>query len=183
MPDSRDPREGVRLLTIKIRSTMRRISIIAMVWVCASVTLEAQNEIQALRYSRHNPFGTARFASQGGAIGALGGDLTAVQVNPAGLGFYRATEYSFTPSFYWVNTTSEYMGITADDSRFRFNVGSTGFVAAHNSKRKSGFVGGAFAFGYNTLVNFNNSMTIRGLNNQSRCWMILPGMQNWIQAT
>ena len=34
------------------------------------------------------PGGTARSISVGGAIGALGGDITSVYVNPAGLGFY-----------------------------------------------------------------------------------------------
>ena len=34
------------------------------------------------------PYGTARSVSVGGAIGALGGDITSTSVNPAGLGFY-----------------------------------------------------------------------------------------------
>ncbi len=65
---------------------MIRNSIIALLVVCTSVTLQAQNETQALRYSMHNPFGTSRYAAQGGAIGALGGDLSAAQSNPAGFG-------------------------------------------------------------------------------------------------
>lgn len=141
---------------------MRRESIIALLMVCTISTVQAQNETQALRYSMHNPFGTARYAAQGGAIGALGSDLSAVMVNPAGLGLYRSSEFSFTPSFYWVNTTSNYMGDMGEDSRFRFNVGSLGYVTAFNSNRKRGLVGGSFALSYNTLVNFNNRTTIRG---------------------
>lgn len=129
--------------------------------VCTLSTIQAQNETQALRYSMHSPFGTARFAAQGGAIGALGSDFSAVQVNPAGLGFYRSSEFSFSPSFYWVNTSSDYMGYTAEDSRLKFNVGSLGYVSAMTRNQKSGFVGASFAIGYNTLVNFNNRTTIR----------------------
>jgi len=140
---------------------MRRNSIIALLVVCTFTTIQAQNETQALRYSMHNPFGTARYAAQGGAIGALGSDLSAVQVNPAGLGFYRSSEFSFTPSFYWVNTSSDYMDGMADDSRLKFNVGSLGYVTAFNKEKKSGFIGGSFALGYNTLANFNNRTTIR----------------------
>ncbi len=55
---------------------MKKISFIALLIVCAFFSLEAQNEMQALRYSQYNPFGTARYAAQGGAIGALGGDLS-----------------------------------------------------------------------------------------------------------
>jgi hypothetical protein len=140
---------------------MRRDSIIALLMVCTITTIQAQNETQALRYSMHNSFGTARYAAQGGAIAALGSDLSAIQSNPAGLAFYRSSEFSFTPSFYWVNTTSDYMGDRAQDSRLRFNVGSLGFVSAKNSNRQSGFIGGSVAMGYNTLANFNNRTTIR----------------------
>ena len=146
---------------------MIRISIIALLLVCTLATLEAQNETQALRYSMTNPFGTARFAAQGGAIGALGGDLSAIQVNPAGLGFYRSSEFSFSPSFYWVNTSANFMNTTTGDSRLKFNVGSLGFVKARTRKQGNGFVGASFSFGYNTLVNFNNRTTMRGVNNQS----------------
>ena len=76
---------------------MRREFIIALLVVCSIATLQAQNETKALRFSMHNPFGTARFAAQGGAIGAFGGDLSAAQANPAGFGFYRSSEISFTP--------------------------------------------------------------------------------------
>ena len=123
--------------------------------------------MQALRYSQYNPFGTARYAAQGGAIGALGGDLSSVLVNPAGLGFYRSSEYSFSPSFYWVNTSSNFMGSVADDSQLKFNVGSLGMVSTITRDRSSGIVGLSYALGYNTLVNFNNRTTVRGANTNS----------------
>jgi hypothetical protein len=146
---------------------MKRISMIALLLVYTLVTMQAQNETQALRYSMYNPFGTARFTAQGGAIGALGGDLSAIQVNPAGLGFYRSSELSFTPSFYWVNTSANYLGQITDDSHLRLNVGSFGYVSARTRRQKSGLVSAAFSFGYNTLVNFNYHATMGGSNNQS----------------
>ncbi len=146
---------------------MKKISFIALLLICSFISMEAQNEMQALRYSQYTPFGTARFAAQGGAIGALGGDLSSVLVNPAGLGFYRLTEFSFTPSFYWVNTSSNFMGSTVDDSQLKFNVGSLGFVSSTTSDKKSGIVGASYSLGYNTLVNFNNRTTIRGINDNS----------------
>lgn len=139
---------------------MKRISIIALLLVCTFVATRAQNETHALRYSSHNPFGTARFAALGGAIGALGSDLAAVHVNPAGLAFYRSSEFSFSPSFYWVNTSSNFMGSSADDFRLGLNVGSLGYVAAKSSKKRSGFISANFAIGYNTLANFSNRTTM-----------------------
>ncbi len=146
---------------------MKKLSLIGLLFLFTFTITEAQNEMQALRYSRYNPFGTARFAAQGGAAGALGGDLSSVIVNPAGLGFYRSSEFSFSPSFYWVNTSAAFMNSTVDDSQLKFNVGSIGYVSAVNRKESKGVVGAAFSLGYNTLVNFNNRTTIRGINSNS----------------
>ncbi|MCK4879629.1 MAG: hypothetical protein KAS82_03180, partial [Bacteroidales bacterium] len=62
---------------------MKQLSFIVMLLVGSILALDAQNEMQALRFSQYNPFGTARYAAQGGAIGALGGDFTSVVTNPA----------------------------------------------------------------------------------------------------
>ena len=43
----------------------------------------------ALRYSFYPQNGSARNLAIGGAMGSLGGDITATYVNPAGLGFYK----------------------------------------------------------------------------------------------
>jgi hypothetical protein len=123
--------------------------------------------MQALRYSQYNPFGTARFAAQGGAIGALGGDFSSVLVNPAGLAFYRSSEMTLSPAFYWVNTSSQFMGRSTDDSQLRFTVGNIGLVQATTSDSKSGIVSASYAVGYNTLVNFNNNTLTYGTNTNS----------------
>ncbi len=138
-----------------------------MLLVGAIVSTEAQNEMHALRYSQYNPFGTARFAAQGGSNIALGSDLSSLVTNPAGLAFYRSSEFSFSPSFYRVNTLSDFQGQNASDDQTKFNLGSIGMVNARSSNRSSGIVGAAFSVGYNTLVNFNNRTTIQGINENS----------------
>jgi len=145
---------------------MKKYSLIALLFVCTFLSLEAQNAMQALRYSQYNPFGTARYAAQGGAIGALGSDLSSVITNPAGLGFYRSSELTFTPSFYWAQTNSNFMGSRVDDSQMRFNVGSGGFAQGIPTDN-NGIAGFAYAVGYNTLANFNNRTTVRGINDNS----------------
>ena len=49
----------------------------------------SQNRVDALRYSYLDVSGTARFCGLAGAFSALGGDLSAIHQNPAGLGIYR----------------------------------------------------------------------------------------------
>ena len=133
----------------------------------AIVNLDAQNAMQALRYSQYAPFGTARYAAQAGAIGALGADLTSMVTNPAGLGFYRSSEFSISPSFYWVNTSSDFYGYGATDSQLRFHLASLSMVNARTMGQGSGIVGAAFGFGYNTLANFNKNVYIQGLSPNS----------------
>ncbi len=146
---------------------MKRLLFIAVQLVFSIAAVNAQNEMQALQYSRYDPFGTARFAAQGGAIGALGGDFSSILANPAGLGFYRSPEISFSPSLYWVNTEANYLGSTTGDSRLIFNLGSFGLVSARDMKNRGGLEGAAFSFGYNTLVNFNQRSTMSGINQGS----------------
>ncbi|MCT9925374.1 hypothetical protein N7272_14545, partial [Enterococcus faecalis] len=59
----------------------------------------AQGEADAIRYSRTELGGSARFRSMAGAFGALGGDFSAIGQNPAGLGIFRSSEVSATIDF------------------------------------------------------------------------------------
>ena len=59
----------------------------------------AQVPEDALRYSWYIPNGSARNMAIGGAMGSLGGEITAAFVNPAGLAFYRNAEVVITPGY------------------------------------------------------------------------------------
>ena len=50
---------------------------------CISNNLQSQNLSDALNYSSNSYQGTARFNSMSDAFGAIGGDLSAIAVNPA----------------------------------------------------------------------------------------------------
>ncbi len=140
---------------------------IAIMFLIFSVTLSAQNQVQALRYSQVYPIGTARYAAMGGALGAVGGDFSAASANPAGLGLYRSSELTITPSFHINNSSANYLGETTTDSDNNFNIGSLGIVTAFNRKKDEGLVGSVFSFGYNALNNFQSSTMMQGINNNS----------------
>ncbi len=160
--------KGTASLFQPIKSNaMKKLIIIALVLLCTAVISSAQNAVQALRYSRYEPFGTSRFLSQAGATGALGGDLSSALINPAGLAFYRTSEFSVSPSLYWVNTRSDFKGSVTDDSELKFNIGSLGLVNSFNSNNQSGFVSASWAIGYQTLANFNNRTTLMTINQTS----------------
>ena len=127
--------------------------------ILVMLNVSAQDATDALRYSQTSPTGTARFAAMGGAFGALGGDFTTLSFNPAGLGFYRSNEVSFSPSLYNSNSTANYLGTTKKDSKLNFNFGSLGIVKTY-VKNKGGSTFGwlnfNFAVGYNRLNSFQN---------------------------
>ena len=56
------------------------------IMVLSSGWLFAQGEMDAYRFSQTELNGTARSMSMGGAFGALGGDMSVMSHNPAGLG-------------------------------------------------------------------------------------------------
>lgn len=61
-------------------------SVLAAIPACAM----AQTTIDGMSISQSDMRGTARYMSMAGAFTALGGDLSSLNQNPAGLGIYRS---------------------------------------------------------------------------------------------
>ena len=75
---------------------MKRIITIVFSLFCISATF-AQGPDDACRFSQTYYQGTAKTLGMGNALGAVGGDMTAVSINPAGLGIYRSNEFTASP--------------------------------------------------------------------------------------
>ena len=58
---------------------MKKLLTLLIIGISAQYTF-AQNVADAVRYSTQNITGTARFRGTGGAFGALGGDVSALNV-------------------------------------------------------------------------------------------------------
>ena len=149
---------------------MKKLIVAALLIAAYGTSAWAQNEVDALRYSRLNYSGTARFVALGGAFGALGADFTTLSHNPAGIGLYKSSEVSITPSLSISNTEASYNGRFRDDSKYSFNLGSVGIVMATKpaaNNQQSMWKNVQFGFGINRLANFNNRIMIEGVNNES----------------
>lgn len=136
-----------------------RVSALLFLLVSPVLTVSAQYELEALKYSRLYQTGTARFVGMGGAFGALGGDITCISTNPAGLGLYRNSALTISPSLYFSNSTADYQGNSYDDTRFNFNFGNLGMVYSRrvNKTKTSGIQFLNFGVAYNRVNNFNHS--------------------------
>jgi len=130
--------------------------------------LFAQEPLDAIRYSWLTPQGTARAQAIGGAVSALGGDITALYTNPAGLGLYKTSELVLTPGFTFSNDKASYRGSTATDSKSSFNYGPMGVVWGIPSyKAGSKWKNVSIGLAISKTANFNNNTYVSGENNQS----------------
>ena len=134
-----------------------------------SLVANAQNEVDAMRYSQLTFGGTARFSSMGGSMGALGGDISTLSFNPAGIAVFRKTELSITPNIFSQSTSSTYNGNNSGDRKFNLSLGNIGIVGAIHLKddKNGGWEFLNFGFGYNQTNNFNNRVDIQGYSKNS----------------
>ena len=102
----------------------------------------------------------------GSTLGSVGGDFTALSVNPAGIGIYRKSEVMFTPSLRFGNTESRYLNGIMDDSKTAFNFSNIGivFTRAERGKRydKASWKAVSFGIGLNRMADFNRSYSYGG---------------------
>src|SRR5438552_9942685 len=112
------------------------------------------------------PNGTARSISIGGAMGALGGDITAVYTNPAGLGFYKTREVVISPSVNLNNNKSDYRGTSTNGiKKTGFQLGTSGVIFGGKIDRANNST--AFSISVNQLASYSNKTHYEGLNNYS----------------
>ncbi|NOY37700.1 MAG: hypothetical protein GXO83_09000 [Chlorobi bacterium] len=145
---------------------MRKSTIIMILFMLAAVTLHAQNETDALRYGQlFRTGGTARSLSMGNAFGALGGDMGALSINPAGIGVFRRGAFSFSPSYLFDKTSADYLGETRSEFENKLSIGNVGFVSTYNTGRDKGWVSMSFGATYNKETNYSKQIQIAARNN------------------
>ena len=147
---------------------MKRIIIISLSFFIAS-SLFSQTATDALRYSRLFYEGSARFQGLGGAFGAVGADFSVTATNPAGIGLYKSSEFSFTPSVLISNSSSDYNGMKGVDNKGNFGMGDLGvvFTIPAPAKNNGGFRSFTVGFGVNRQNDFNSRIVMEGNNNKS----------------
>src|SRR3954464_6236991 len=101
---------------------MKRLNLILLA-AAGSLSVTAQNDVDAIRYARTGVGGSSRFMAMGGAFGALGADVSVASTNPAGLGFFRSGEITYTGGlkFYGANATVYGNKSTVNGAAFVFD--------------------------------------------------------------
>lgn len=128
----------------------------------AAGVAQAQEAFDLLRNASQDIHGTARAVSMANAFGALGGDITAIGINPAGIAIYRSSEISYTQLVSDTRTTSDFYGTVTKDKRVRTMPSAFGFVESYRSSNESGIVNFNWSITYNRTKNYYNNTLVQG---------------------
>jgi hypothetical protein len=125
----------------------------------------SQDITDALRYSQDNLLGTARFSSMSGAFGALGGDFSSVNVNPAGSSFFSNNQVALTLSTYNNSNKSNYFGKNDLENSTTADINQFGAVyVLKNTDKRSDWSKFSFVLNYDNANNFDNIIFSSGTN-------------------
>lgn len=146
---------------------MKRFWIISLFLILVANSY-AQGDYEAFRFSQIDYMGTARYMGAGGTFGTVGGDFSGLFTNPAAIGLYKRHEVSFTPmmiSFFKDNTL--YNGTNSYTQNPKYTVPECGLVITSPIARDSEWKYWQFGFGYNRIMDYNNTFRAVGTPNTS----------------
>lgn len=137
----------------------RIINIFALIIVAMQINAQSTYNVTPLFSPELT--GTARFVGMGGAMSALGGDISAMTSNPAGIGIYRSNDFAATASLSLLNTKADFLGSSLSKDNVNFSFDNIGLVF-------SGHVGGEslkyvnFGINYTHRNNFRKEFAMNG---------------------
>ena len=145
-------------------------NIVIILLFLLTISLKAQETTadDAIRYAVENLNGSARFRAMSGAFGAVGGDLSAINQNPAGSIFFNNNYATMTVTGYNSKNSSNYFGNTTKKNNFSFDVNQLGAAFVFTDRnRKNNWKKIAVAFNYENNNNFDNSIYSAGINHSN----------------
>lgn len=149
------------------RKIMKKL-LLMFTGVLAMTAMNAQDVTDALRYTGDEIQGTARYRGLSGAFGALGGDISAISINPAGSAVFNKSHISLSLSNNNVKNDVQYFNgyNSSKESSIDLNQAGASFVFSNknSSSKWSKFV---FSAAYDKVQNYNNDWLASGINSTS----------------
>jgi len=156
---------------------MKNISLIILLLLQVSL-VKAQNITDAVRYSSDNLDGTARFISMGGAFGALGGDLSAIKLNPASSSVFLTNQAALTLNLAAYKNETDYMEGHNSYRNNDLDLSQAGMVFVYNNQNENATVSRlSFGITYDRINNFRNRYKAVGRSNETVSDMFLSFAQ------
>ena len=134
----------------------------------STTLLSAQNITDGLRYSLEDSNGTARYQGMSGAFGALGGDFSAMRINPAGSAVFLNSAASVSFSINDIENSTTFNSSQQKRIDTDVDLNQLGGVFVIDIKKE----GNAFnkitiGLNYDVSRNFSNQITARGSSSSS----------------
>lgn len=145
-------------------------SLLTMAIVAIVSTAQAQYANDAVRFSQTDYGTTSRFKAMGGAQIGVGGDLTSLGGNPAGLGLFTKSEFNFTPGLFGKTNKVSYLGQTTKNATSDPDISQAAAALYLPMFRKKGtdpskgLVSLVVGLGYNKVADFRNEFGYLGVN-------------------
>ncbi|MEA2105499.1 MAG: hypothetical protein U9P82_02100 [Bacteroidota bacterium] len=156
------------------------ISLIAILLINTSLFAQSPYVDYALKFSTNDYSGTARFTGMSGAFGALGGDFSAISINPAGIGVYRNSEFAISTGFSNSVNSVDYLMTNNEDNQYNFNFENFSVVGSYNMENSdTRWVNLNFGVGFNRTNNFNDRIQMDGINSSSLMEIFIANANNY----
>lgn len=133
----------------------------------AAVTLTSYS--QALGYqdlsilfSQNDGNGSARFTAMGGAFGALGGDASAMTINPAGISVFNGSYATIAFQSRSTDYLTNYYGSSAATQEDYFRISNAGAIFTFEDTNDDQWSKLALGVNYRILTDFDNTFVARG---------------------
>lgn len=147
------------------------ITVLLISYVSVAQTL-SYNDIGVL-FSNEKINGSARFTGMSGAFGALGGDLSGVEINPAGAAVFLKSEFAITINNRSTETNSVYYGNGENIDNEYTNISQAGGVFVFRDHYNKGWGKIALGFNYTMANDFENVWFAQG-NSNYPTWITDP---------
>jgi hypothetical protein len=155
------------VLLVRVKNYMRFLCKFFLITVYSfHLSVNAQNDLDALRISQSGVGGSNRFRAMGGAFGAIGADVSCLNYNPAGIGIYRKGDANFSFGLKFSNNGTTHYDNTVLTSRANMLFGNFGIAGSWQSK-KNELERHSLGFSSSQLQNFTGDYAFIGKNRKS----------------
>lgn len=144
---------------------MKKIINIVVLALCVTASATAQTIYDGAKFTQKDLNGTARFVGMGGAMGSLGGDISTMGTNPAGIGIYRSHDIMGTFGFSAYSSESTYDGSKFNIDKNRWSFDNIGFVLSSKIGNQTALRYVNFGFNYTRSRAFDKYMSMEGMIN------------------
>ncbi|QSS97350.1 OmpP1/FadL family transporter [Psychroflexus sp. ALD_RP9] len=132
------------------------------------ISSNAQNFKDALLFSNEDLQGTARFMGMGGAFGAVGGDLSALKINPAGSAIFATNQATFTLDYKHNHNNNLFRQNKTQTNSSDLDISQAGVMFVFKANNEDVPVKKiTFGINYDRVSNLNDEFFAFGLNNNS----------------